>query len=183
MSRIAKLPINIPESVEVKVENNTVLTKGKLGSLNHNLHPYVVMDIKEKVITFNINANNIEKKNIKSAWAQSGTARAIINNMIIGVDKGFEKKLAIFGVGYRAEIKNNKLNLSLGYSHPVNIGIPEDIKVVANSNTELTVSGIDKARVGQFCAEIRAKRPPNAYKGKGVRYKDEKIVLKTTKKK
>ena len=183
MSRVAKLGVNIPKGVEInKSKDNLINVKGKLGSLSHKLHHLVNLELSESALTFGI-AQKLAKKEISDAWMQSGTARAVINNMVIGVSEGFSKTLQVVGVGYRASLSGKKLNLSLGYSHPVHMDIPEGLKVVIVSNTEFTVKGIDKCLVGQFCADIKAKRKPDAYKGKGVRYKDEHIELKATKKK
>jgi large subunit ribosomal protein L6 len=181
MSRIAKAPITIPAGVEVSVNDASMLVKGKLGQLNMNLHPSVAMENIDNVLTFSI--IKVDKKDEKKAWAQAGTARANTANLIQGVSEGWEKKLTLIGVGYRAKAMGKKLDLTLGFSHPINYQLPDDITVETPSQTEIVVKGIDKQKVGQVAAEIRSYRPPEPYKGKGVRYTDEYVVRKDAKKK
>lgn len=177
MSRIAKTPITLPSGLEVKLEDKQLTVKGSKGQLSTLLH--------EK-IDLNIDNNQIQiqwDKNDKVANAQAGTARAIINNMVVGVSQGYERKLTLVGVGYRAQAKGDVLGLSLGFSHPVDYQVPAGISVETPSQTEIIVRGFDKQKVGQVAAEIRAYRPPEPYKGKGVRYADENVVRKEAKKK
>ena len=181
MSRIAKAPITIPSGVEVSVDGTSMTVKGKLGQMNMTLNPLVKIENTDNVLTFSI--SNVDSKNEKKAWAQAGTARANTANLVQGVSEGWEKKLTLIGVGYRAKAMGKKLNLTLGFSHPVNYQLPEDISVETPSQTEIVVKGIDKQKVGQVAAEIRSYRPPEPYKGKGVRYTDEYVVRKDAKKK
>lgn len=177
MSRVANVPVNIPNGVDVKLEGKQLTVKGSGGQLSYKLH---------NVVTVEVTGNVIQVKwddSIKKAKSQAGTARASINNMVTGVSKGFEKKLTLIGVGYRAQIKGSKLTLSLGFSNPVVYQVPENITVEAPSQTELVVKGNDKQKVGQVASEIRAFRPPEPYKGKGVRYTDEYVARKEAKKK
>jgi len=177
MSRIANAPITIPSGVDVKLEGNTMTVKGNNGQMSFEIRDEVNVEIAENLI-------NIKwDEAVKKANAQAGTARAVLNNMIIGVTKGFEKKLTLMGVGYRAQVSGKSLNLSLGFSHPVAYLAPEGIKIEAPSQTEIIVKGMDKQKVGQVAAEIRAYRPPEPYKGKGVRYTDEYVARKEAKKK
>lgn len=178
MSRIAKTPIAIPNGVEVKVDGKQVSVKGKNGSLTQSIDNSVV-EIKEENGQLTFSAKN----NSKFANAMSGTARALIANMVKGVTEGFEKKLQLVGVGYRAQAQGKNLNLSLGYSHPIVYELPEGISAQTPSQTEIVIQGADRQQVGQVAANIRAFRQPEPYKGKGVRYADEVIVLKETKKK
>ena len=181
MSRIAKSPVTVPQGVEVNLVNGSISIKGKMGELSMNIHPLVKTENTDDGITFNINTSDVKEE--KSAWAQAGTARANTANMIQGVSEGWEKKLTLIGVGYRAQAKGKVLDLTLGFSHPVNYDLPEGITVETPSQTEIVVKGIDKQKVGQVAAEIRAFRPPEPYKGKGVRYTDEHVVRKEAKKK
>jgi len=181
MSRIAKSPVTVPQGVEVNLVDGLISIKGKMGELSMNIHPLVKTESTEDGITFNINTSDVKEE--KSAWAQAGTARANTANMIQGVTEGWEKKLTLIGVGYRAQAKGKVLDLTLGFSHPVNYDLPEGITVETPSQTEIVVKGIDKQKVGQVAAEIRAFRPPEPYKGKGVRYTDEHVVRKEAKKK
>ena len=183
MSRVAKTPITIPVGVHVSIDNEIVNVKGKLGQMNLNLHPLVKINQQDNILVFSINETKEKIKVIKSAWAQAGTARANINNCITGVSQGFEKKLKLIGVGYRAKAQAKKLELLLGYSHPINYQIPEGITIMTPSQTEVIVSGYDKQKVGQVAAEIRAYRTPEPYKGKGVCYADEQVFRKEAKKK
>ncbi|MGE4595214.1 MAG: 50S ribosomal protein L6 [Gammaproteobacteria bacterium] len=181
MSRVAKSPITIPSGVEV-AQNGSVLTvKGKLGEMSMSVHPSVVVTNNDNVLTFVL--AEVSKKETRGAWAQAGTARANTANLIQGVSEGWEKKLTLIGVGYRAKVSGKVLNLTLGFSHPVNYTLPEGITAETPSQTEVIVKGIDKQKVGQAAAEIRAFRPPEPYKGKGVRYTDEHVVRKDAKKK
>jgi len=179
MSRVANNPVSIPAGIEVNITGQSISVKGSKGVMNHEIHPAVsaVKDEDNKVITFSARPNQ------ENANALSGTTRALVNNMVTGVAQGFEKKLQLVGVGYRAQMQGNKLNLTLGFSHPVEYLVPEGITIEAPSQTELVVTGIDKQQVGQVAANIRAYRPPEPYKGKGVRYADERIVRKEAKKK
>ncbi len=177
MSRIAKSPITLPAGVEVKVDGSTVSVKGSKGLLNMRLHDLVQLEQSDSTIKIKWDQNN------KKAIAQAGTARANIANMVTGVTSGFEKKLNLVGVGYRAQIKGKVLSLSLGFSHPVEFSAPEGVVIEAPSQTEIVVKGIDKQLVGAVSADIRAYRPPEPYKGKGVKYADEHIVRKDAKKK
>lgn len=177
MSRVAKKPIELPKGVELKIDGSTVTVKGAKGSLEHNVHASVSLEQSDNVITF------ATKENSKSAVALTGTTRALVSNMVTGVSQGFEKKLLLVGVGYRAQAQGQKLNLTLGFSHPVEYAVPEGILVETPSQTEITIKGIDKQKVGQVAAKIRAYRPPEPYKGKGVKYADEIIIRKEAKKK
>ncbi|MEY3882050.1 MAG: hypothetical protein RIQ94_2846 [Pseudomonadota bacterium] len=177
MSRIAKAPISIPNGVEVKLVGNTLTVKGRNGLLSHNLHSVVSVNIEDNII------NMLWDKDNKVATAQAGTARAVVNNMVTGVSQGFEKKLTLIGVGYRAQAKESTLSLSLGFSHPVEFQVPLGIQVETPTQTEILVKGSDKQLVGEVAAKIRAYRPPEPYKGKGVRYADEHVVRKEAKKK
>ena len=181
MSRVAKSPVTVPQGVEVNLVDGSISIKGKMGELSMNIHPLVKTESTEDGITFNINTSDVKEE--KSDWAQAGTARANTANMIQGVTEGWEKKLTLIGVGYRAQAKGKVLDLTLGFSHPVNYDLPEGITVETPSQTEIVVKGIDKQKVGQVAAEIRAFRPPEPYKGKGVRYTDEHVVRKEAKKK
>ena len=177
MSRIAKAPVNIPTGVDIKLDGNNMIVKGVKGQLSHMLNSTVNIDIAENVIHMKWDKDN------KEATAQAGTARAILNNMVTGVSAGFEKKLTLIGVGYRAQAKENILSLSLGFSHPVDFEVPVGITVETPTQTEIVVRGTDKQLVGEVAAKIRAYRPPEPYKGKGVRYSDEHVVRKEAKKK
>lgn len=177
MSRVANNPIEVPSGVEVTLNGQAVKVKGPKGELNLVGHDLVEISQQDQTLTF---AARISEK---SADALAGTTRALINNMVTGVSQGFEKKLTLVGVGYRAQAQGNKLNLSLGFSHPVEFQVPEGIKVETPSQTEVVVSGVDKQQVGQVAADIRAYRPPEPYKGKGVRYADEQVLRKEAKKK
>lgn len=177
MSRIAKNPIVIPTGVEVKFVESVVLVKGVKGQMSMPLHSEVELDMSAEEIKMKWDPNN------QKATALAGTMRALIANMITGVTIGFEKKLNLVGVGYRAQIKDRVLNLSLGFSHPVEYVMPEGIDIEAPTQTEIVVKGMDKQLVGAVSADIRAYRPPEPYKGKGVKYADEQIVRKDAKKK
>jgi len=177
MSRVANNPVQIPSGVEVTLNGQLVKVKGAKGELNHEIHKLVEVNQEESSLTFA--ARNTEQ----SSNALAGTTRALLNNMVKGVSQGFEKKLTLVGVGYRAQAQGKKLNLSLGFSHPVEYQVPEGISIETPSQTEIIVTGIDKQKVGQVAANIRAYRPPEPYKGKGVRYTDEHVVRKEAKKK
>ena len=176
MSRIANNPITIPSGVEVNINGNSLTVKGSKGELKHDAHPLVSVKKEDTVLKLVANDNS------KSAKALAGTTRALLQNIVTGVNKGFERKLIITGVGYRAQVQGKVLNLTLGFSHPVNYDIPEGISIETPSQTEIVVKGIDNQKVGQVAANIRAYRPPEPYKGKGVRYLDETIVRKEAKK-
>ena len=177
MSRIANAPVGLPSGVEVTLNGQLVKVKGSKGELEWNVHELV--SVKQEDAEIKVSANEESKQ----AVALAGTTRALVNNMVTGVTAGFEKKLTIIGVGYRAQAQGQKLNLTLGFSHPVVYEVPEGIKVETPSNTEIVVTGVDKQKVGQVAAEIRAYRKPEPYKGKGVRYADEHVVRKQAKKK
>ena len=177
MSRVGKMPITIPAGVDVSIKEDQISVKGTGGTLNLARNALV------KVVSNDGKLNFEPANESREANAMSGTIRQLVNNMVVGVTKGFEKKLNLVGVGYKAAASNNKLNLQVGYSHPVNIDMPQGITVATATPTEIVIKGADRQRVGQIAAEIRAVRPPEPYKGKGIRYADEKIVIKETKKK
>ena len=177
MSRVAKAPVEVPAGVTITLSGQDIKVKGPIGELSRTIHSDVVVSQEENNIITNIVSDS------KGAWAQAGTARALINNMVEGVSKGFEKKLVLNGVGYRAKAAGKNLNLSLGFSHPVDHAIPEGITVETPSQTEITLKGADKQLVGQTAANIRAYRKPEPYKGKGIRYSDEYVRRKEAKKK
>ena len=177
MSRIAKAPVNIPKGVEIDLVGNQLIIRGTNGQLSHTLNSAVNVNISNDVVQVEWN------KDDKKATAQAGTARAILSNMVKGVSDGFEKRLTLIGVGYRAQAKENILSLSLGFSHPVDFFVPSGITVETPTQTEIIVRGNDKQLVGEVSAKIRAYRPPEPYKGKGVRYSDEHVVRKEAKKK
>jgi len=177
MSRIAKAPITVPAGVEVKVNGQEITVKGGKGELVRTLNDAVVVAQEENVIKV------APVEGVVGAWAQAGTARANINNMVIGVTEGFKKTLLLQGVGYRAQANGQELNLTLGFSHPVIYTLPQGITATVPSATEIVLEGNDKQAVGQVAAEIRAFRPPEPYKGKGVRYADEHVRRKEAKKK
>lgn len=177
LSRQARLPLEVPSGVEVTLNGSHVKVKGALGQIEYTFADAVSIHKEENKISFSTNEET------KFAKALSGTIRAILNNMIVGVSKGFEKKLTIIGVGYRASVSGNALNLSLGYSHPVVYQAPVGIKIETPAQTEILVKGFNKELVGQVAAEIRAYRPVEPYKGKGIRYANEEVIIKETKKK
>jgi len=181
MSRVAKLPITIPDGVEVSQSGEILSVKGKLGEMNMNVHSSVTINNTDNVLTFLPTESSKDEE--KNAWAQAGTVRANTFNLIKGVTEGWEKKLTLIGVGFRAQARGKVLSLSLGFSHPINYDLPEGVSVETPSQTEVVVKGIDKQKVGQAAAEIRAFRPPEPYKGKGVRYTNEQVVRKDAKKK
>lgn len=177
MSRISKQPINIPEKVSFEEDTNMWSVIGPNGKLSLKKNRFVRIKFSENILT----VEAIDDSQISNAM--SGTIRSLLSNMVVGVTDGFQKNLQLVGVGYRAQSKGNVLSLNLGFSHPVEYEIPKDIKVETPSQTEIIIKGSDKQLVGQVAAEIRFFRPPEPYKGKGVRYKDETISLKETKKK
>ena len=176
MSRIANNPVAIPSGVDVKINGNMLSIKGGKGELQHELHSLV--SVAEEDNSLKVAANDTSKP----ARSLAGTTRALLQNMVTGVSDGFERKLEITGVGYRAQVQGKVLNLTLGFSHPVNFQIPEGISIETPSQTEIVIKGVDKQKVGQVAANIRAYRPPEPYKGKGVRYSDERIIRKEAKK-
>jgi len=177
MSRIAKAPISIPSGVSVDIGANSVEVKGSKGNMSVALHQSVTVSKEDGVIKV------APVSETKSNWAMAGTFRALINNMVIGTTTGFSKKLTLVGVGYRAAAKGKTLDLALGFSHPIHFSVPEGITIETPTQTEIIISGSDKQAVGQVAANIRAFRPPEPYKGKGVRYADEHVVRKQAKKK
>lgn len=177
MSRIAKYPVTIPASVQVVQQDQRITVTGPLGSLTQSVGSLVNIVHADSQLSFSP-ANDSAQAN-----AMSGTLRALVFNMVMGVSKGWEKKLQLVGVGYRAQAAGDKLNLSLGFSHPVVHQMPVGIKVETPTQTEIFIKGIDRQQVGQVAAEVRAYRKPEPYKGKGVRYADEKVIIKETKKK
>ncbi len=177
MSRIAKKPVEIVSGVEVAISGQTVSVKGKHGNLSMDLHKVVSVSQEDGSLKFSPNDDS------KGSMAMTGTMRSLVNNMVLGVSEGFTRQLQLVGVGYRAQMQGNVLDLSLGFSHPVKYTIPEGITIETPSQTEINVKGADKQKVGQVCAEIRAYRPPEPYKGKGVRYSDERVIRKEAKKK
>ena len=177
MSRIAKKPIELPAGVEFTINGREVSAKGPKGNLSVRLHDAVDLKQEDNVITL------APKDDRQSSLAVTGTMRSVVNNIVEGVSNGFEKKMQLVGVGYRAQAQGKQLNLSLGLSHPVNYQVPEGIEIETPAATEIVVRGCDKQKVGQVCAEIRAYRPPEPYKGKGIKYADEQIVRKEAKKK
>jgi len=177
MSRVAKAVIDLPAGVSVSLDGRSISVKGPKGQLGWDLPGSVNVDHEENAIRVGV------KDESKQNWAMAGTTRALINNMVVGVTQGFEKKLTLIGVGYRAQVKGRTLTLNLGYSHPIDFAAPEGIEISTPTQTEVVVAGVDKQRVGQVAAEIRRFRPPEPYKGKGVRYADEQVIRKEAKKK
>ena len=177
MSRIGKMPVSVPAGVDVALGEQQVSVKGAGGLL------LVAQNALVKVSNDSGKLSFVAANDSREADAMAGTMRQLINNMVIGVTKGFEKKLTLIGVGYKAQAQGNKLNLTVGYSHPVNKDMPEGIVVATPTPTEIVIKGADRQRVGQVAAEIRAIRPPEPYKGKGIRYSDEIVAIKETKKK
>ncbi len=177
MSRVAKQPVPIPGKVSVEVSGREVKVKGPKGELHHRLNSKVEMTQEGAELKFAPAGEG------QDAWAQAGTARAVLANMVTGVSTGFQRKLNLVGVGYRAAAKGNVLSLSLGFSHPVDYQVPPGVTVETPNQTEIVISGSDKQKVGQVAAEIRSYRPPEPYKGKGVRYSDEVVLRKEAKKK
>ncbi len=177
MSRVAKMPVVLPKAVEITANGQQVTVKGPRGTLSHTIHDLVELVRDDGALTFS------PRDESQAANALAGTTRAVVNNLVLGVSEGFERKLELVGVGYRAQAKGKVLNLTLGFSHPVDYTLPEGVTAETPSQTEILVKGCDKQKVGQVAAEIRAYRPPEPYKGKGVRYSDEVVVRKEAKKK
>ena len=176
MSRVANNPINFPDTVNVSISDNVVLVKGNKGELDFCLPSSISIDIKDEIITVNYDSEDQE------SVALAGTTRSILNNMVVGVSEGFEKKLELIGVGYRAKASGKLLELTLGFSHPIKYQLPDDVEVETPSQTEVILRSHNKQILGQAAAEIRAFRPPEPYKGKGVRYSDEQVKRKEAKK-
>jgi large subunit ribosomal protein L6 len=174
MSRIASYPIELPKGVEFSHQGETLSVKGPKGQLSMTPHPTVAISNDDGVLSFEARPGGTS--------AMAGTMRALVSNMVRGVTDGFEKRLSLVGVGYRAQVQGSKLNLQLGYSHPIDFAVPEGVTIECPSQTEIVVRGTDKQKVGQVAAEIRAMRPPEPYKGKGVRYQDERVIMKEAKK-
>jgi len=177
MSRVAKMPISLAAGVEATISAEKISVKGPQGSLSLPLTGQVVIKNENNTLTFTPSDDSRE------SVAMSGTVRALVNNMVVGVSQGFEKKLSLVSVGYRAQAQGDKLNLSLGFSHPIVHQMPAGVKCETPTQTEILIKGIDRQKVGQVAAEVRAYRSPEPYKGKGVRYADEVVVIKETKKK
>ena len=177
MSRVAKMPIAVPAGTDVQISASAITVKGPLGSLTQPLNGLVKVENNNGTLSFDVVDDSRESN------AMSGTVRALVNNMVTGVTKGFERKLTLVGVGYKAAVQGNALNLSLGFSHPVLHPMPEGITAATPTPTEILIKGIDRQKVGQVAAEVRAYRSPEPYKGKGVRYADEVVKIKETKKK
>ncbi|MGV3653962.1 MAG: 50S ribosomal protein L6 [Noviherbaspirillum sp.] len=177
MSRVGKMPVVVPNGVDVSITGEKISVKGPLGSMSLPLTGQVLVKNDNGTLTFEVADDSRE------ANAMSGTVRALVSNMVAGVSKGFEKKLTLVGVGFRAAVQGNSLNLSLGFSHPVVHQMPEGVSATTPTQTEIVIKGMDRQAVGQVAADIRAYRPPEPYKGKGVRYADERVVIKETKKK
>jgi len=177
MSRVAKAPITLPKGVTVEIAGQHVMVKGAKGSLEWTVHPTVAVCQEDGQIKV------APAEGQESAWAMAGTTRALLNNMVTGCGTGFTRKLTLVGVGYRAQAKGDVLNLTLGFSHPIDYPVPAGITIETPSQTEILVSGADRQRVGQVASEIRGFRPPEPYKGKGVRYADENVLRKEAKKK
>ena len=177
MSRIAKKPVVVPKGVEVAVNGSVLSVKGPKGKMELAVHEVVEVKSQDGTLVF------APRDAAQSSMALAGTTRALANNMVNGVSNGFEKKLELVGVGYRAQSQGKVLNLTLGFSHPVNFAVPEGITIETPSQTEIVVRGVDRQQVGQVAAKIRGYRPPEPYKGKGVRYSDEHVVRKEAKKK
>jgi len=177
MSRVGSSPVTLPEKIEVTINDDLISVKGPLGTLAQQITPNVKVEKIENRLEIKVNDNS------RQANAISGTLRALVANMVQGVSRGFEKRLTLVGVGYRAQAQGDKLNLTLGFSHPVVHQLPKGVKAETPTQTEIIIKGADKQQVGQVAADVRSYRPPEPYKGKGVRYADERIVLKETKKK
>jgi large subunit ribosomal protein L6 len=177
MSRVARIPVVVPAGVEVRIDDGRITVKGPLGTLEQRINPLVSIVREGAELKFAAVGESRE------ARAMSGTYRALVANMVAGVAKGFERKLTLVGVGYRAQAQGTNLNLSLGFSHPVVHAMPDGVKCETPTQTEIVIRGADRQKVGQVAAEVRAYKPPEPYKGKGVRYADEVVVIKETKKK
>jgi large subunit ribosomal protein L6 len=177
MSRVGKAPIQVPAGVDVNIDGQAVTVKGPKGTLSWSVHRTVEIAAEDGVLRFR------PANDDPAHWAMAGTTRALLNNMVTGVSTGFEKRLTLVGVGYRAQGKGKTLNLALGFSHPIDFPVPEGIEIETPSPTEIVIKGADKQKVGQVAAVIRGFRPPEPYKGKGVRYADEQVLRKEAKKK
>ena len=177
MSRIAKMGVSVPTGVDVQLKDELITVKGTGGELKLAPNPLVKISIEDGKLSF------VPVDESREANAMSGTMRQMVNNMVVGVSKGNEKKLTLVGVGYRAQASGNKLNLAIGFSHPVNFEMPAGISVATPTPTEIVIKGADRQSVGQVAAKVREVRPPEPYKGKGIRYADERVVIKETKKK
>jgi large subunit ribosomal protein L6 len=177
MSRVGKMPIALPKGVDVAITAEHITVKGANGTLKRAVNPLVTVKSADGNVLFAPANESV------AADAMSGTVRALVANMVNGVSKGFEKKLTLVGVGFRAQAQGAKLNLQIGFSHPVSKDMPEGVKVATPTQTEIIITGADRQAVGQVAAEVRAIRPPEPYKGKGIRYADERVTLKETKKK
>lgn len=175
MSRVAKSPVVLPAGVDVKLDGTQVTVKGGKGELSINLHERVAIKVENGQVTFDVKD--------QQAWAHAGTARALVNNMVVGVTRGFERKLELIGVGYRAKAAGKTLNLTLGFSHPIDYELPAGVTAETPSQTEILLRAADKQLLGQAAAKIRSFRPPEPYKGKGIRYSDEHVLRKEAKKK
>ena len=175
MSRVAKSPVVVPAGVDIKLDGSQLTVKGAKGTLSMSVHNQVAVVVDGGQVTFDVKD--------PQAWAHAGTARALVNNMVVGVSKGFEKKLELIGVGYRAKAGGKTLNLTLGFSHPIDYALPEGVTAETPSQTEIILRASDKQLLGQAAAEIRSFRPPEPYKGKGIRYSDEYVLRKEAKKK
>jgi large subunit ribosomal protein L6 len=177
MSRVAKAPVTLPAGVEVTLNDQEITVKGGKGSLTRVINSAVAVTVESNEVKFG------PVEGVANAWAQAGTARALVNNMVVGVSQGFEKKLTLIGVGYRAKVAGKGVDLTLGFSHPLVHELPAGVTAECPSQTEIVLKGTDKQLVGQVAAEIRGYRPPEPYKGKGVRYSDEQVRRKEAKKK
>ncbi|MBK1645121.1 50S ribosomal protein L6 [Thiocapsa imhoffii] len=177
MSRVAKAPISVPKGVTIEIAGQDVTAKGSKGTLSWSVHPSVVVE----QVDGELRVKPLDGHD--NGWAMAGTTRALLNNMVIGCGTGFVRKLSLVGVGYRAQAKGDVLTLSLGFSHPIDYPVPDGITIETPTQTEIVVTGADKQRVGQVASEIRGFRPPEPYKGKGVRYADENVLRKEAKKK
>lgn len=178
MSRVAKSPVVVPAGVEIKLDGNDVTVKGAKGVLTTRIHDVVAVAYADGQVTFDVKNAEVAK-----SWAQAGTARALVNNMVVGVTKGFERKLELIGVGYRAKAAGTTLNLTLGYSHPIDYVLPVGVTAETPTQTEILLRAADKQLLGLAAAKIRGFRPPEPYKGKGIRYSDEHVLRKEAKKK
>jgi large subunit ribosomal protein L6 len=177
MSRVAKKPIALPKGVEINVSGQQLTVKGAKGSMSLELHPTVKLEQADGQLTV------VSRSAAAGRWTIAGTMRALVSNMVTGVSQGWERRLQLVGVGYRAQAQGEVLNLTLGFSHPVEFAIPEGVTVETPSQTDIVIKGVDKQKVGQVAAKIRSFRPPEPYKGKGVRYAGEVVILKEAKKK
>jgi large subunit ribosomal protein L6 len=175
MSRLGKLPVSLPKGVQVSVDGKVLVVKGTKGSLSREIIPEIELKIESSEVLVNLSKGSESKGNLHGLWRQ------LINNMVLGTTSGFEKKLQLIGVGYRAQVQGRILDLQVGYSHPTQISIPEGIEVKVDKNVSISITGIDKQKVGQFAANVRAFRKPEPYKGKGIRYEDEYVRRKAGK--